>query len=234
MAMTNYPYPSNFLEPLPGWPVEVGCNNIKYAKPYSPTSYDLVRKLFSDKVNLLSDEDIYYLQLVKSVVDVYYNYTGNYPCYDLEDTDGTGQLDGDGWNYLACTGMCMPQGSNGETDMFPPSPWLPRVYSDQCFQTYGVRPNFEFVLNYYGGLEPKKDFSAFSNIVFSNGQLDPWRFGGVNEDINDSVISLYIELGAHHLDLRAPNPQDPDSVVQARIVETQHIKRWIEEYQNSN
>ena len=33
--------------------------------------------------------------------------------------------------------------------------------------------------------------------------------GGVLESVNDSVIALIIEEGAHHLDLRTPRDDDP-------------------------
>ena len=65
------------------------------------------------------------------------------------------------------------------------------------------------MFNYYGGLNPKKDFAKASNIIFSNGELDPWHAGGVMDKINDSVKTLYIGDSAHHLDLRLPHPQDP-------------------------
>lgn len=36
-----------------------------------------------------------------------------------------------------------------------------------------------------------------SNIVFSNGLLDPWHGGGVMRDISDTLVSLVIpEVGS--------------------------------------
>ena len=72
-----------------------------------------------------------------------------------------------------------------------------------------------------------------SNIIFSNGQLDPWSAGGLTVPIigNSNIDILYIEQAAHHLDLREPNDEfDPQSVKDARAKETSIIKRWINEY----
>ena len=88
----------------------------------------------------------------------------------------------------------------------------------------GIEPRPYWYVNYYG----TDKLDASSNIIFSNGELDPWRGGGVNKSFSNSVIAIYIEQGAHHLDLRSANSQDPESVKQARRIEVEHIKKWIQ------
>lgn len=67
----------------------------------------------------------------------------------------------------------------------------------------------------YGGLR----IQYASNIVFSNGNLDPWSPAGVTPTVqsrklsnDESVISLMIDMGGHHLDLFWSNENDPTSV----------------------
>ena len=40
---------------------------------------------------------------------------------------------------------------------------------------FGVRPNPDYAPVQYGGY----DYHAASNIVFSNGEYDPWRVGAL-------------------------------------------------------
>ena len=83
------------------------------------------------------------------------------------------------------------------------------------------------MLDNFGGRNPKKDFSSLENVIFSNGELDPWLYGGITEDINDRVKVILISSAAHGLDLASPNSEDPPSLIQARIEETDAIKSWI-------
>jgi len=76
----------------------------------------------------------------------------------------------------------------------------------------------------YGG----RDVRAASNIVFSNGLLDPWSSGSVLKS-SGSVYSIIIPEGAHHLDLRGSNPADPVSVISARKDEKKYIRKWIQQ-----
>lgn len=70
--------------------------------------------------------------------------------------------------------MVMPMCSTS-SEMFEEQLWNLTSYSTNCYKNWGVRPNANLVLDQYGGAR----VSSYSNVVFSNGLLDPWSAGGV-------------------------------------------------------
>lgn len=104
-----------------------------------------------------------------------------------------------------------------------------------CQEKFGLTPEYDWPLTYFGGYDVETDFMFATNIIWSNGELDPWRAGGLNENVSadGSSIALYISNAAHHLDLRPPNVDDPASVTEAREIEMTNIKKWIAEYQTT-
>ncbi|XP_017400421.1 lysosomal Pro-X carboxypeptidase isoform X1 [Cebus imitator] len=206
LAMVDYPYASNFLQPLPAWPIKVACQYLK-----NPNVSDLLL-----------------LQNIFQALNVYYNYSGQAKCLNISET-ATGSLGTLGWSYQACTEVVMPFCTNGVDDMFEPHSWNLKELSDDCFQQWGVRPRPSWITTMYGG----KNISSHTNIVFSNGELDPWSGGGVTKDITDTLVAVTISEGAHHLDLRAKNALDPTSVLLARSLEVRHMKNWIRDFYDS-
>jgi hypothetical protein len=105
---------------------------------------------------------------------------------------------------------------------------------ESCQANYGSTPQYEFVFDYFGGMDLDHDLAHVSNIIFSNGELDPWRAGGVNTNLTTwdtaRTVAIYIAKSAHHLDLRLPDPLDPPSVTFARAVEMSTIKLWISDW----
>jgi len=197
LAMMDYPYPTTFLAPLPANPVTVACSSL--AKPYT------------------SDEEL--LSNVFGAVSVYFNYTGSSKCLDLgqEDDIGAGM-----WTYQSCTEMVMPFCYDGTNDMFEKREWDLAQFTKDCQSTWGVTPRPTMANTMYGG----RDLEAASNIIFSNGLLDPWSSGGVLRPVG-GCTAVIIPEGAHHLDLRAANPRDPISVRDARKTERKFIEKWI-------
>ena len=85
-----------------------------------------------------------------------------------------------------------------------------------------------------------------TNIVWSNGALDPWSGGGhyafpggiagpavQNLTAYGSTIALPISNGGHHLDVMFPTVGDPAAVIFARKKEEEMIRRWSQAHYDS-
>lgn len=204
--MANYPYPANFLAALPAYPVREFCGQI-------------------NKENFDSTND--FVSAFNDALQVYSNYTGKVTCLEIE-TAYDSTLGTQGWDFQACTEMVMPMCTNGTTDMFTPEKWDFKEFSDGCYKKFQVRPRENAAMTQYG----LDKWETASNIIFSNGLLDPWSGGGVLRTENDKIDIIIIPEGAHHIDLREENKLDPVSVKQTRKFHTRKFKEWIAGFLN--
>lgn len=212
MAMADYPYPAAFLGPMPASPINASA------------------AFFTAPPSNMGDAGV--LSAVRSTMNLFYNHTGQEAhCFNTKQLNPPG-LRVPGWNYQSCTEMVMPIGQYGEpSDMFYPAPWSLQGAVQGCQSSYGVTPRPQYVPVHYGG----KHLGQFTNIVFTNGNLDPWYAGGVTfnstEAVDNGVVAVVIQGGAHHLDLRFSNPADPQSVIDARNIQRMHIRKWIKNWE---
>lgn len=228
LAQYDYPYPTNFEAPLGAYPVTQACSIL--------TS---------------TEEPLEFIRL-GAAAGLFYNGTGgSLTCFDtktefVECADQTGcglGSDGTAWDYQVCTEFVYLPGTNGKTDMFPVRDFDLQALTYYCQETYGVTPNPTILNTNFGGDDI---INIASNIVFSNGALDPYHMGGftpsekasssslksgvLSETLGNSITLLLIQDAAHHLDLRFANTLDPESVVEARQIELKNIKLWISQF----
>ena len=67
--------------------------------------------------------------------------------------------------------------------MFWNAPFNETAELAACMSQWGVSPRVHWANTEWGG----KRLTGLSNVVFSNGLLDPWHGGGVLESYSDSV-----------------------------------------------
>jgi lysosomal Pro-X carboxypeptidase len=133
MTMTDYPYEANFLEPMPAFPVKVAAAEFNDIPVSEDKAYKVHQKnKFSYETDEpMTDRETELLTALAASTNVYFNYTGEYPCTDMGDVEGTGSLDGAGWNVLACNQLAMPIGY-GEDSMFIPQSFDYEAYEKMC------------------------------------------------------------------------------------------------------
>ncbi|XP_032905316.1 dipeptidyl peptidase 2 [Amblyraja radiata] len=208
LAMFNYPYKTELGLHFPANPVDVACHYI------------------------LKKND--YVEGLLSILGIFYNSTGSKKCFDIysefqhcADPTGCGLgTASQAWDFQVCTEINLLYETNNETDMFPVLRFTEDMRRNYCHNKWGVYPNPQWLKIQYWG----DDFKAASNIIFSNGELDPWANGGILRNVTPTVVAYIIEGGAHHLDLRGSNPADPQSVTTIRKRESSIIKEWVKNY----
>ncbi|KAL4144232.1 hypothetical protein KRP22_003430 [Phytophthora ramorum] len=216
LAMGNFPYPSSYLTggvvSLPAWPVREACSHLAGEFLTPEEGQEVVNTTL--------------LEALRDAANVFHNATEDLACFKIPtlwDYDGI-------WDFQYCTEM-LPQetyfSTNGETDMFWPRNTTFEEIRAHCQRVWHTTPDPDGIRVSYGD----EMLRSASNIVFSNGLLDPWSSAGVLHAPKDAKVTIVeIAEGAHHLDLFFSHPKDPPSVVAARNTEVKMIHAWIDEF----
>lgn len=93
-----------------------------------------------------------------------------------------------------------------------------------------MRPRLGWLETWAGGYAIA-DQKLTSNLIWSNGKLDPWSGGGFlrPSDALPGGAVFVMEHTAHHQDLRAPVAADPQELKDVRAKEMEIIRGWIAE-----
>lgn len=215
LSMGSYPYPSSYIlngdGVLPAYPMRELCRRVVATAAAADRREDPSRGL---------------LEALREGVGVFYNYSNTAECFDTAGSanNATAQ-DALFWDYLFCSEMVQPMSRDGVHDMFFSQPFSLNGTAEQCRSQWGVEPKPLWATINYGG----RRLRAASNIVWSNGFLDPWKGGGVLENVSKSLAAVVIPDVGHHIDLMFSNPLDPPAVTAARDFERRHMRRWVEE-----
>ena len=206
----DYPYA---IGSNPAWPVNATCAALVAAQTTAEARIAAAAAIVKQYVGLPADGS----------------------CLSALD-EGPGGVPGDGpggtgaWSYQSCTENLHLFSSRGVVRAYTMDE---AAISAMCNATFNgtvvPTPRGEGSLtNTYGGWGIPG--SGVSNIIWSNGKLDPWGGGGflTPGDPASGNHWFLLDQGAHHLDLRGPHPEDPPQVTEVRRQEEEIITGWIQ------
>ncbi|XP_046968995.1 putative serine protease K12H4.7 [Vanessa cardui] len=132
------------------------------------------------------------------------------------------------WIYQTCTEFGYFQTTSSKSQPFTDNIRVD-FYTKMCTALFGsefdkkrVDAGVEKTNEMYGGLKPN-----VTNVVFSNGDIDPWSTLGVLEDLSYKAPAVVIPRASHCRDLFSNGKGDYEELKEARKHIKYLIKSWI-------
>jgi lysosomal Pro-X carboxypeptidase len=222
LAMGNYPYANAYI------PTTAGVGSA----PLPPNPLNAACAILTRSVDE-SDEAL--LGSVRDALQMWYNGTGTETCFHTAAAQPRAGIRkskcyGD-YSFQRCAELAGPYQHGTSRDAFwPPLVVDEQSLTEQCLATYGMSPRIGAAAVEFGG-SVRDTVAGMSNIIWSNGEFDPWRKYGVDcreVDCPASVFSPFVRGGAHSSDLMFAHPLDSSDLEEVRRVEYAHISSWIE------
>lgn len=237
MSMGNFPYRSSYIlngaGTLPAYPVRVACDFLSENFFPSREQNQHIHNATSakDGGSNSSPSRLYrWMQGLSSFGGVYYNYSGTLQCNQFTaPVNNESKVVNMLWDYQYCSQLFMVGGQGPDADdMFWNDPWNGTEAAERCHKQYGFFPDRQHISLTYG---TPHDWvrSPYSNIVWSQGEFDPWKGGGITYNLSDTLVGFVIKEAAHHLDLFFSNINDTEAVIEARRFELSMIQKWIKQ-----
>lgn len=132
------------------------------------------------------------------------------------------------WFYQTCTEYGYYQTTNSKESIFG-SLFPLKFFVKLCVDLYGDYYNSEYLESrirrtnlIYGGSQPH-----LSNVIFTNGDIDPWHALSVLEDLNETTKAILIKDSSHCRDLYSDEPTDSPDLIRVRKILRADISKWI-------
>ncbi|KAL7051729.1 hypothetical protein ACKWTF_004586 [Chironomus riparius] len=132
------------------------------------------------------------------------------------------------WIYQTCAEFAWFQTSTSTDQIFGSTYGVDYFYRicndlyDNKFSRKMIEFNVARTNAVYGGFGPE-----LTNVVFTNGAIDPWHPMSVLEDLNESATSLKIPLSAHVSDLGATSDNDSKEMRTTKEKVKNLVLKWI-------
>ncbi|XP_046606656.1 thymus-specific serine protease-like [Neodiprion virginianus] len=132
------------------------------------------------------------------------------------------------WYYQTCTEYGYYQTANSDKSVFG-TLFQIEFFTELCKDLYGDYYN-EYLLDsavtrtniVYGGLKPE-----VTNVIFTNGDLDPWHALSVLEDLNESSPAILVMGTSHCQDLYSDLSTDSAEMTAAKARVRELVGQWL-------
>ncbi|EYB94811.1 hypothetical protein Y032_0167g135 [Ancylostoma ceylanicum] len=132
------------------------------------------------------------------------------------------------WVWQTCTEFGFYHSTDSGYSIFG-SPTPLNFYTRTCVDVFGdqyntaaIEKSVRMINKFFGG----RDKYEGSNVVATNGDIDPWHALGLYKSNDASVVTFLLNGSSHCADMFLPSTPD---IVKAQTLIEQNVRRWLTE-----